>query len=121
MEGLWLAKIRKKKQLKVNQSIQARVYLGFVRPKTGTMRFGPMAGLVGCAFDLILECTCFWPQTDQVYLILAASQRRSSTGGARTTDLGVRKTGAYLKVVPGTRYVVPGTCFAVETPLMGYI
>ena len=62
-----------KKQLKVNQSRQTRVYLGFIRPKTGTTRFGPMAGLVGCAFDLIAECTCFWPQTDQVYLFLAAA------------------------------------------------
>ena len=60
-----------KKQLKVKQSRQTRVYLGFIRPKTGTMRFGPMAGLVGCAFDLILECTRLWPQTDQVYLFLA--------------------------------------------------
>ena len=59
-----------KKQLKVKQSRQTRVYLGFIRPKTGTMRFGPMAGLVGCAFDLLLELpgfgpnrprhTCFW-------------------------------------------------------------
>ena len=49
------------------------MYLGFIRPKTGTMRFGPMAGLVGCAFYLILECTRFWPQTDQVYLFLAAA------------------------------------------------
>ena len=30
-----------------------------------------MAGLVGYAFDLILERTSFWPQTDQVYLFLA--------------------------------------------------
>ena len=52
-----------KKQLKVKQRIQTGVYLGFTRPKTGTMRFGPMAGPVGCAFDLILYCTCFWPQT----------------------------------------------------------
>ena len=62
----WL-KNGKKKQLKVKQSRQTRVYLGFNGPKTGTMRFGPMAGLVGCAFDLILECTCFWLQTAQVY------------------------------------------------------
>ena len=32
-----------KKQLKVKQSRQTQVYLGFVRRKTGTMRFGPMA------------------------------------------------------------------------------
>ena len=62
-----------KKQLKVNQSRQTRVYLGFIRPKIGTMRFGPTAGFVGCAFDLIVECTCFWSQTDQVYLFLAAA------------------------------------------------
>ena len=37
------------------------------------MRFGPIAGLVGCAFGLILECTCFWPRTDQVYLFLASA------------------------------------------------
>ena len=42
-----------KKQLKVKQSRQTRVYLGFIRPKTGNMRFRPMAGLVGCTFDLI--------------------------------------------------------------------
>ena len=59
--------------MKVKQRRQTRVYLGFIRPKTGTMRFGPMAGLVGCAFDLILECTCFWPQTDHVYLFLATA------------------------------------------------
>ena len=41
--------------------------------KTGTMRFGPIAGLVGCVFYLILSCTCFWPQTDKVYLFLAAA------------------------------------------------
>ena len=28
---------------------------------------------VGCVFDLILVCTCFWPQTDQEYLFLAAA------------------------------------------------
>ena len=60
-----------KKQLKVKQSRQTRVYLGFSRIKTGTLRFGPMAGLVGCGFDLILvlhvfgpkrtRYTCFWP------------------------------------------------------------
>ena len=50
-----------KKQLKVKHSSQTRVCLGFIRPKTGTMRFGPMAGLVGCAFYLILECTYFGP------------------------------------------------------------
>ena len=71
MEGLfdWLE--NDKEQLKVKQSRQTRVYLGFIGPKTGTMRFGPIAGPVGCAFDLILDCTCFWPQTDQVYLFLA--------------------------------------------------
>ena len=41
---LWLAE--KGHQLKDKQSRQTRVYLGFVQPKTGTMRFGPMAGLV---------------------------------------------------------------------------
>ena len=35
-----------KKRLKVKQSRQTRLYLGFIGPKTGTMRFGPMAGLV---------------------------------------------------------------------------
>ena len=69
-----------KKQTKVKQSIQTRVYLGLIRSKTGTNRFGtgtnrfgPMAGLVGYVFDLILEYTCFWPQTDQVYLFLDAA------------------------------------------------
>ena len=72
LKGLWLAK----KRQKIVQS-QAKKTIsgvpGLLRPKTGTMRFGPMAGLVEWAFDLILECTCFWPQTDQVYLFLAAA------------------------------------------------
>ena len=42
-----------KKQLKVKQSRQTQVYLGFNGAKTGTMGFGPMAGLVGCVFCLI--------------------------------------------------------------------
>ena len=42
-----------KKQLKVKQSRQIQVYMGFNEAKTGTMSFGPMAGLVGCAFNLI--------------------------------------------------------------------
>ena len=66
----WLKNDQKK--LEVKQSRQSRVYLGFFRPKTGTIRFGPMTGLVGYAFGFISECTCFWPQTDQVYLFLAA-------------------------------------------------
>ena len=41
--------------------------------KTGTMRFRPMEGLVGCVFYLILVCICFWPQTDKVYLYLATA------------------------------------------------
>ena len=32
-----------------------------------------MAGLVGCVFYLIVECTCFGLQTDQVDLFLAAA------------------------------------------------
>ena len=60
-----------KKQLKVKQSRQTRVFLGFFRPKISTTRFGPMTGLVGYVFDLIFCCTCFWPRTDQVYLCLA--------------------------------------------------
>ena len=44
-----------KKQLKVKQSRQPRVYLGFIRPKTGTTHFGPMAELVGCVFDFIFQ------------------------------------------------------------------
>ena len=43
--------------------------------QTSTTRFGPMAGFVGCVLNLILECTFFWPQTDKVYLFLAASQK----------------------------------------------
>ena len=47
---LWRASdlAKKQKQLKVKQSRQTRVHLGFISPKTGTMCFGPMAGLVGC-------------------------------------------------------------------------
>ena len=62
-----------KKQLKVKRSRQTRVYLGFIRPKTDTNRFGPMSGLVGYVFYFILEYTCFWPQTDRVYLFLATA------------------------------------------------
>ena len=65
------------KHLKVKQSRQTCVYLGYIPPKTSTMFFGPMPGLVGRAFDLILECTCFWPGTDQVYLFLAAALFRN--------------------------------------------
>ena len=58
-----------KKQLKVTQKGQTRVCTWALSgQKKGTMRLGPMAGLVGCVFDLILACTCFRPQTDQVYL-----------------------------------------------------
>ena len=39
-----------KKLLEVKQSRQTRVYLGYIRPKTGTLRFGPMAGLSWGAF-----------------------------------------------------------------------
>ena len=39
-----------KKQLKVKQSRQTQVYLGFKEAKTGTMSSGPMAGLVGRVF-----------------------------------------------------------------------
>ena len=71
-----------KAQLKVKQSRQTRVYLGFIRPKTGTMRFGPMAGLVRCAFHLIVQCTCFWPQTDQVYLFWDAAHKKRAKQNA---------------------------------------
>ena len=47
----WLK--NEKKQLKVKQSRQTQVCLGFNGAKTGTMSFGPMAGLVGCVFNLI--------------------------------------------------------------------
>ena len=39
------------------------------------MLSGPMAGFVVCVFDLILEFACVWPQTDKVYLSLAAAQK----------------------------------------------
>ena len=46
---LWRASLTKKrpKQLKVKQNRQTRVYLGFIRPKTGTTRFGPIGGSQG--------------------------------------------------------------------------
>ena len=53
---LWRASDRlknDKKQLKVKQSRQTQVYLEFKEAKTGTMSFGPMAGLVGRVFNLI--------------------------------------------------------------------
>ena len=42
-----------KKQLKVKQSRQIQVYLGFNEAKYRYNEFGPMTGLVGCAFNLI--------------------------------------------------------------------
>ena len=57
-----------KKRLMIKQSRQTRVYLGFIRPNSGTKRSGPMAGLAGCTFHLIPERTYFWPRTDQAYL-----------------------------------------------------
>ena len=67
-----------KKKLKVKQSGRTRVCLGYIRPKTGTLRFGPMAGLVGCFFLLDFRIACFWPQADQVYLFLAADPANTS-------------------------------------------
>ena len=64
-----------KKRLKIQESRPTRVYLGFIRLKSGTMRFEPMAGLVRCSFDLIAERTCFWPQMDHVHMFLAAVQK----------------------------------------------
>ena len=66
------------KRLEITQSRQARVYLGYIRPKSSTMRSGPMAGLAGYNLDLISERTCFWPQTDQVHLFLAAAQKTTT-------------------------------------------
>ena len=55
-----MARKRQKKHLKIKQSRQIRVYLGFLRPKTGTARFRTNGrGFVGCDLDLILECTLF--------------------------------------------------------------
>ena len=41
---------KRQNHLKVKQSRITRVYLGFIRPNSGTMRSGPVAGLVGCIF-----------------------------------------------------------------------
>ena len=79
MEDLWWVKKKKKKQLKVKRSRQNRVYPGFIPPKTVTMRFGLMAALVGYVICLLLECTRFCPQKDQVYLFLAAALRKRSS------------------------------------------
>ena len=49
--------------MKVKQSRQNQVYLGFEEAKTGTTSFGPMAGHVECVFYLILS----------MYLFLAAN------------------------------------------------
>ena len=73
---LWRAS--DEKQLKVKQSRQTRVYLVFFRPKTGTTRFGPMAGRVGCGFDLILELLVFYPKRPKVYLFLAAAYKNTT-------------------------------------------
>ena len=68
MASDWL-KIRQKQQLKARQSRQSQVYV--FKPKTGTMCFWPIAGLLACDLYLVLECNCFWNQSDQVYLFLA--------------------------------------------------
>ena len=46
---------------------------GLFKPKTGTMWGWPIAGLLACNLFLVLECTCFWHRSDQVYLFLAKS------------------------------------------------
>ena len=65
----WLTNDKKQKSSRVDNSGVPGLYPA----KTDTLRFGPMAGLVGCVFNLILECTCFWLQTDKVYLLLAVA------------------------------------------------
>ena len=62
-----------KKRLKIKQSRQTRAYVVFIRPNSGAMGSGPMAGIGGCIFDLISERTG-WPQRDQVHLFLAAAR-----------------------------------------------
>ena len=64
--------------MKMKQSRQPRVYLGYIRPKSGTIGSGPMAGLAGYTFDLIPERACFWPQTGQVHFFLAAAQKMAT-------------------------------------------
>ena len=59
-----------KKRLKFKQSRQARVYLGYIRPKSSTMRSGSTAGLAGYNFDLISERTYLFSAPDQVQLQL---------------------------------------------------
>ena len=49
------------------------MYLGFIRQKQAKYVLPMAAGLVGCAFYLILVCTCLWPQTDELYLFLATA------------------------------------------------
>ena len=46
------------KQLKSSRMDNSGVP-GLHPAKTATLRFRPMAGLVGCVFYLILACTCF--------------------------------------------------------------
>ena len=66
-----------KKQLKVKQSRQTRVCLRFILQKQAQCVLDQWQGSWGAFLDLIIVCTCFWPQTDQVYLFLAASQRKN--------------------------------------------
>ena len=104
----------------MKRSRQTRVYLGFIRPKTGTMRFGPMAGLVGCAFDLSLECTWFWPPTAQVYLFLAAAQYLLSTVKYTRTDRAGQKEVLWNKLTHDTdpKGVKPSKINILESPVI---
>ena len=67
----WLQNDKKKK-------VESQAYSGkpaLYPAKTDTTRYPPTIGLVGRAFYLILVCTFFRHQTDQMYLFLAAAHR----------------------------------------------
>ena len=68
----WSAK-NNKKHLKSSRVDLWSVVSGLYPARIGSMRFRPMAGLVGCFFYFILACTCFWPQINKVCLFLAAA------------------------------------------------
>ena len=51
--------------------VELRKNTGLFEPKSVTMSAWPIAGLLGCVLYLFLACNWIWPQSGQVYLILA--------------------------------------------------
>ena len=72
--GGWLK--NDKKQLKPSRVDNSGVP-GLYPAKAGTMRLDQWQGSWDAFFYFILACTCFWPQTDKVYLFLAVAPKNN--------------------------------------------